>query len=794
MPRIKWKTRKQNGGIRNHVTEYKNSLTNYAFSDAKHDFSDVSGIKFYSQYKGHIKLGIPKFSNYIEYSENKLLETIQLINNDTPNNNNNNNNKPMKFTIDNLLNNHNNMNILDVIISNKIHKKYNINIVLFKRNKKLKVDPKNLDYIFGGKRTFIVDTFNMNIFNGFKKGNNYNDIDSDEDNNEETDNNDDNNDDNNKSDNNIELYNENDPYYILYNREMENDPGIKAKLKEKHFEKRGHCIKISHDIDTKTISYVPWSLNNIKYTSMLFSKYTFMLMYINNKLNLHINTISGEFKDENPKINNTPKNLINLVNHNQLTPELAFQKKRCGDCLQALSIFDNKRKLSDMNAHKNPKMLITHDRMLLYYGLLLGIDVGYTAIRYNNKSKYYYLISFVNQASNSIHDLNNSNNANTYKGGRKVNNINNKTIKLNNKNNKNDKTRYQNNMPSKIINKENEYVNSESEFNEIILPEIKKFAYPFSNNTYSSQSINSFKNFISSNKNKNNFIKYIEFINNVEYDKDFISKLMYMKYITNCAFSLDDIHYDNSYYDEIYSITGKYNYLYKESDIDTKINDVIQYYKINDNSFADYIKSINCLIWIINKYKDIIENVGFNTCEYTKLKELLTSELKAKLQQEDLENTSISGSLNGNEDDELTWYGEIILLNRNKYYDIYRKSFYTEDWDFIDFNNIITYIYKHDLDAFSVLTRLASDYSWAMRKVKKVEPGIQSVSIMVFDDLDYEYPEKVKRTPDIQTMVDEINNIRSELYLEDFSESYNILTNLFKRTVEKQLTWGAKIF
>jgi hypothetical protein len=49
---------------------------------------------------------------------------------------------------------------------------------------------------------------------------------------------------------------------------------------------------------------------------------------------------------------------------------------RCGDSLQVLSVFDNKRKLysSDKDdttekIHSNPKMLISLDRLVLYYSL-----------------------------------------------------------------------------------------------------------------------------------------------------------------------------------------------------------------------------------------------------------------------------------------------------------------------------------------------------------------------------------------------------------------------------------------
>ena len=42
------RTRKrQKGGNEDTITEYKKLLKSFAYSDAKHDFSDVSGVKYY---------------------------------------------------------------------------------------------------------------------------------------------------------------------------------------------------------------------------------------------------------------------------------------------------------------------------------------------------------------------------------------------------------------------------------------------------------------------------------------------------------------------------------------------------------------------------------------------------------------------------------------------------------------------------------------------------------------------------------------------------------------------------
>jgi hypothetical protein len=57
MKKRKWNTRKQKksrGGENNAVNTYKNLLSSFVYSDAKHDFGDI-----YDKYKGDIKDSIP---------------------------------------------------------------------------------------------------------------------------------------------------------------------------------------------------------------------------------------------------------------------------------------------------------------------------------------------------------------------------------------------------------------------------------------------------------------------------------------------------------------------------------------------------------------------------------------------------------------------------------------------------------------------------------------------------------------------------------------------------------------
>ena len=105
----------------------------------------------------------------------------------------------------------------------------------------------------------------------------------------------------------------------------------------------------------------------------------------------------------------------------------------------------------------------------------------------------------------------------------------------------------------------------------------------------------------------------------------------------------------------------------------------------------------------------------------------------------------------------------------------------------------IDYINKHDCDVFTTLNILAGDYYHAMY-VHPSRPGISSTSIMILGDLKYGYPVELEHTPAVDAMVEEIYSIPVDLYKKDYDRSLGILLNLFQRTIEKRLVWGAKIF
>lgn len=359
-------TRKQKGGRKEIIDSYKYLLSSYVYSDAKHDFSNINGYDFYSAFKSHIQEGIPQ-SPFDEFKEDKLLNTIKIKSiNDKP--------VDIDFSVDKVMDmylQNNNMLILDLAMNNLIKRKYIIHCINYQIDDDMIVNPDNFEHYFGGLRTFVIDFFTMKFFDGFKNNNT------------------------------TEYYDKNNPYYILYNREMENDPGKKAQLENKHYLQTGYYLESVNDIDTEDIVYSKWIEKPILYKNMFYSTNTFTLKNVNHEFILNIDTKYGEIDDFNPKLGNSKKNLCEKVIKKEINPELAFLKKRSGDSLEALSVLDNKRKLSNNDAHQYLKMLITHDRLLLYYSLLLGIDVGFTLIRNkkidSNISKHYCLLTFLDR-------------------------------------------------------------------------------------------------------------------------------------------------------------------------------------------------------------------------------------------------------------------------------------------------------------------------------------------------------------------------------------------------------------
>lgn len=199
--------------------------------------------------------------------------------------------------------------------------------------------------------------------------------------------------------------------HSIINREVINDPAWKSYEFTKAV-RPGAADNI--DVNTvfdnvpENIMYTEWDSGtaNELYRNMFYSKYIFSLgkLMYNDKskslprIKLKVLNKSGEELrvDDDPHNNNSIRNCLERMSviaqksaskHDDASVE--FQCKRSGDWLQALSCLDVQRNFvtyADNNSHVrgNPTafkihdgkiILVTHDRVLLYYALLLGIDV-----------------------------------------------------------------------------------------------------------------------------------------------------------------------------------------------------------------------------------------------------------------------------------------------------------------------------------------------------------------------------------------------------------------------------------
>jgi len=339
--------------------------------------------------------------------------------------------------------------------------------------------------------------------------------------------------------------------------------------------------------------------------------------------------------------------------------------------------------------------------------------------------------------------------------------------------------------------------NLEKLYKEAVPSELVMHAYPLSS-LLDKESQNSItymltdmKEYISNPIHKQHVIAYVSFLHSRIFDNEYVSNIVNILYTNESTYGLDKANLiDTSYYDILsFKGLGSLRFIYKTPHIDTKLREVVEYYEIRDKSFATYIKSIHSILWIIRKYSDIVDDIGFNDCDYDTLQELLTDSLTEQLAGELIENDEYQDTERGR----LERMGAVIHQYAYKYIDIYETVFTTADWDLKDFSRIVYYIDKYDLDVFTVLNRLSADYSWAMSLPVK-QPGIQSVSIMILGDLGYSFDMRMDRTPEVQAMIDEIYAIPTGFSLKDFNRSLDVLLRLYKRTVEKHLVWNSRLF
>lgn len=192
----------------------------------------------------------------------------------------------------------------------------------------------------------------------------------------------------------------------IINREVINDPAWKIYEFTKAA-RAGAADNIStntiYDDEPETVEYSEWGLERELNRNMFYTKYNFTLGKLNYtdeslpRIHLNIANKAGTLLhiDDDPHHNNSIKHCLERISviaqksaskHEDASVE--FQCKRSGDWLQALSCLDIGRKFitydnNDSHGRGHPKpftvggkiILVTHDRVLLYYALLLGIDV-----------------------------------------------------------------------------------------------------------------------------------------------------------------------------------------------------------------------------------------------------------------------------------------------------------------------------------------------------------------------------------------------------------------------------------
>jgi hypothetical protein len=175
-------------------------------------------------------------------------------------------------------------------------------------------------------------------------------------------------------------------------------------------------------------------------------------------------------------------------------------------------------------------------------------------------------------------------------------------------------------------------------YKQIIIPEIEQYRKKDINIDSISYIVkNIYNNLHNDISNKDKIIKYIRYNNSNNYTIDFISTLLYERYIFFAYPIIDDLIYNRLYVKPsvntiIFDLFPVYN-IKQYEDI---IKDVITYYDQNDKKFANYLRSITCILWIIRYYYDkLIENKTFNRYVIETMMELVTpdifEEIKSKI-------------------------------------------------------------------------------------------------------------------------------------------------------------------
>lgn len=357
--------------------------------------------------------------------------------------------------------------------------------------------------------------------------------------------------------------------------------------------------------------------------------------------------------------------------------------------------------------------------------------------------------------------------------------------------------------------------NIQETYNKIIFSEVEKYINK-KNMTpgFLHYAISIIKYINEHSDNKSHIIKYIIYKNYIEYNIDYISKIVYEQYIQLiCRY---DYKFVNTYASKLRKLDSLQTFykFYKYNDI---INKIILHYDTHNKALANNIRSLNCLLWIIESYYDLEEQHTFYNYNKYRLKELMTPKLKKWYDEKtsyeydyregqtendkvQILDTTIKEYI---EDDRLGQLIQIIVdiakngdkSNPETYemYEIYEQICNTVSWDFIDYSRIISYIIKYDLDVYETLIKLGGDYYHSMYVSKSAMSTIQSTASMILGQFKYDLDIRCERTPEIQKMIDEIYAIKCNGYIFEYKKAFDDIIGLFRRTFEKHLIWGLEI-
>jgi hypothetical protein len=180
----------------------------------------------------------------------------------------------------------------------------------------------------------------------------------------------------------------------ILNREVVNDPAPKTYELKVFKNNQSAEYRIKYDIESRIITYSSYEntekeLNRNKF----FSKLDFSISPFDSISSNSLPKVKLDIIDKNKHIvhqTNDPhktnsiavcigyiKKLLGTTGDKHIKCSAFFQCKRSGDWLQALSCFDTGRKYSGGEI-QGKITLVTHDRILLWYALFIGIDVIFT--------------------------------------------------------------------------------------------------------------------------------------------------------------------------------------------------------------------------------------------------------------------------------------------------------------------------------------------------------------------------------------------------------------------------------